>query len=134
MRLDSSARLRVIMLVVVLFICCYIASCASWDKGAFRTMSTIAVGVNATMDALDEMYSAGYISEETKDKIVEIHKSYRASHRALVTALQVYKSMEGNNKELQKDTIERGMADLQVMVAQLSTILLESKDLAARDE
>ena len=89
MRLSPSDKLKVLMVLMVLATSFHVAGCGSFMKNTTASLGTIAVGVNATMEALDEMYTAGYITEETKDKIVEIHKTYRLSHRSLVTALMI---------------------------------------------
>lgn len=101
------------------------SGCSSFSKTAYSSLGSAAIVVNNAMLALDDLYQRGYLSEEAKDKIVELHKRYRLAHRAAVTALEAYVAAKGKEKKDLKTQIEMQLTLISELVSEINRELIE---------
>ena len=84
----KAARLTIIGVVLLAFI----LGCATFTRNAYRTLAVSQQTYDATLSALGDMYKQGMLSDEHKDKAVELGTLYKAAHNSAVQALLQYES------------------------------------------
>ncbi len=66
--------------------------CATFSNNAYKTLAVGYQGYDTTMSVLGDMYQAGQLPEEVKDKAIEYGTLYMEAHNEAVAALHRYLS------------------------------------------
>ena len=114
---------------IVLALAVFMAGCAgtsnSYIKEIYATIASVAEVVNATMAALDDLYTEGQLSQETADTAASIHSKYRATHIAMSTALEHYARLPREGQGIAPIAAEELLSRLLVLAGELQTILMD---------
>lgn len=87
-------RKSLAMVILVGFLMLQVSACATFNKDAYRTLSVSTESYDAAMKSLGDLYKKGMISEETKDKAVELGRYYQAALKSAVEAMNAYSQVE----------------------------------------
>ncbi len=73
--------------------------CATFSDNAYKTLAVGYQGYDTTMSVLGDMYQAGQLPEEVKDKAIEYGTLYMEAHNEAVGALHRYLSDPTESKK-----------------------------------
>ena len=114
------------MIMVMLLIMGLVAGCASFKKNAFSTLDTTRIAVDTTMQVAGDLYERDVITDDDKNKIIDIHDKYRAVHQMLCEFLKMYENLtdETTKKELKEQIVE-AVAELIRLSNEITIIVTE---------
>jgi len=124
MKVRVGAAISLVLVMAIL-----LAGCAGTErtyiKESYATLASVAEVVNATMAALDDLYTEGQLSQDVADKAASVHSTYRATHIALSTALEHYAALPKDGRGIAPIASEDLLSRLFLLSAELQTILTD---------
>ena len=122
--MNINTRKKTLLLVLALVM---IVGCAgtkqTYIKETHASIASIAEVVNATMNALDDLYFEGQISQDLADTAALVHKQYRTAHIALSIALEHYAALPQEGEGLAPIGTEELLARIRALSLELHELL-----------
>jgi len=86
----------------------------NYMRNAYRGLSTAATTYETSMAAIADMHKRGIISDEKKDKTIEIGEKYWAAYHAAVDALAAY---EKTKRVEDKEKVDKAIEEVSALLA-----------------
>ena len=122
-----NTRKKALLLILALAV---LVGCAgtkqTYIKETYASIASIAEVVSATMNALDDLYYEGQLSQETADMAALIHKKYRIAHITLSIALEHYAKLPQEGEGLAPIGTEELMIRIIALSAELQELLAQA--------
>jgi hypothetical protein len=112
---------RYIAVLSVVF--AFAIGCATLEQSAYRSIGSVAVTVDASMQAWGDVVRAGQATAEQEATVRAVYVRYQAAMRTAQSALMAYKISSGQNKtelNIALDVLDGAAADIVALIRQFT--------------
>lgn len=102
--MDMQRRVLVRGALIVALIFMVATACATFKTNSFKVLSVSAATYDATMKSAADLYRQGELTNDQKDKAIELGRSYWAAYHSAVAALAAYETTNSAEDEKRAET------------------------------
>ena len=93
---------------ILVILCSLLVACNDFEKNTYRTLFTMGTTYDVCMKTAADLHSKGMLSEEKKEKLIDLGNIYYGSYHTTVTSFNLY--LANNDKEM-KEAVVSGVID-----------------------
>lgn len=106
----------------ILFFSVLFLGCQSLERNAYRTIGTVAVGVDSAMNAWGDYVRAGMATPQQEQIVKLAYTKYQTSMEACKVAVYIYKTSQASEKDFPQsalDALSKNASDLVNIILKL---------------
>lgn len=98
---------------VLLLMAIMVASCTTFVRTSYQTLSSVATLVNTAREGYNEFYSAGRITPELATKVEKAYPLYQASMNTAIAGVKAYQNLIATGAVVSPDSANKAIQTAQ---------------------